>query len=120
KLVIATPRSAWQAVALAIPEARVISLPESPDGGPLLAGLDLLASCADDTAAVLVGPGMMDAQATLAFTTRLLPLFAQAVVVLDALAMDCVRARAPFAQPVVLLPHAGEMAHLTGGAKEKI
>jgi ADP-dependent NAD(P)H-hydrate dehydratase len=120
KLVIATPQSAWQTIALAVPEARVIALPESAAGGPLPEGLALLASCAADTAAVLAGPGMMDAEATTAFVTGLLPMFRGSTVVLDALAMDCVRGGASFAQPVVLLPHAGEMAHLTGEAKDEV
>ena len=120
KLVIATPQSAWQTIALAIPEARVIALPESPAGGPLPEGLVLLASCAGDTAAVLAGPGMMDAETTTAFVAGLLPMFRGSTVVLDALAMDCVLRGKTFSQPVVLLPHAGEMAHLTGEAKEDI
>lgn len=120
KLVVATPQSAWQTVASAVPEARLIALPESAAGGPLPQGLGLLASCADDTAAVLVGPGMMDADATSAFVRELLPMFPASVVVLDALAMDAVRETAPFRQPVILLPHAGEMAHLTGQSKDRV
>ncbi|MDB5858803.1 MAG: hypothetical protein JWQ76_2492 [Ramlibacter sp.] len=120
KLVVATAQSAWQIVAAALPEARVIALPESAGGGLRLEGLDLLASCGGDTAAVLVGPGMADAAATCAFVQGLLPMFMEATVVLDALAMDCVRAGTRFQQAVVLTPHAGEMAHLTGLEKEAI
>jgi hydroxyethylthiazole kinase-like uncharacterized protein yjeF len=120
KLAVAAPASVAQTLVLALPEARVIPLPETQQGGPDPAGVELLRRGADDTAAVLVGPGMMDAKATTAFVARLLPLFPQATVVLDALAMDAVLGPARPARPPVLLPHAGEMAHLTGLAKEEI
>lgn len=120
KLVVATAASAWQVVAAALPEARVIALPESGDGGFSLEGLELLASCAADAAALLVGPGMADAGATRAFVQGLLPLLKKSTVVLDALAMECVRGGRRFAQPVILTPHAGEMAHLIGDDKEDV
>ena len=65
KLVVATPQSAWALVAAALPEARVIALPESRHGGPLADGIDLLKDGAESTAAVLIGPGMMDPDSTL-------------------------------------------------------
>ncbi len=121
KLAVATPASAWALVAAALPEARVIALPESADGGPHMDGLELLRDCADGTAAVLVGPGMMDAEATARFTAALLPLFAGSAIVLDALAMDVVRGDARRLQGRVLLtPHAGEMAHLSGIGKDEV
>lgn len=120
KLVIATPQSAAQAVALAVPEARVIALPETPDGAPALSSLPLLQSCAEHAAAVVVGPGMVGLEGTVAFVHALLPWLGQATVLLDALAMDAVLALRTFAQPVILTPHAGEMAHLTGHEKEDL
>jgi ADP-dependent NAD(P)H-hydrate dehydratase len=120
KLVIATPQSAAQAVALAMPEARVIALPEASDGSPTAFGLPLLQDIASSTAALLVGPGMVGAEGTPAFVQSLLPLFTQSTVLLDALAMDAVLSSRRFAQPVILTPHAGEMAHLTGQEKEDL
>jgi ADP-dependent NAD(P)H-hydrate dehydratase len=120
KLVVATPQSAAQSVAAALPEARVIALPESSDGSPTFHGLPLLQSMAGSTAALLAGPGMTGPEGTLAFVHALLPLFRNATVVLDALAMDAVRSVEKFDQPVILTPHAGEMAHLTGQAKEDL
>lgn len=120
KLVIATPQSAALTVAGAVPEARVIALPEASDGGPAFTGLADLQAIAADTAAVLVGPGMIGAKSTIAFVQRLLPLCRDAVVLLDALAMDLVLSVRRFEQPVLLTPHAGEMAHLTGRDKEDL
>lgn len=120
KLVIATPQAAAQTVALAMPEARVIALPEAADGSPTLAGVAALRSIARDTAAVLVGPGMTGREGTLAFVQALLPLFEDATVLLDALAMEAVLSLHRFVRPVILTPHAGEMAHLTGHEKESL
>jgi hydroxyethylthiazole kinase-like uncharacterized protein yjeF len=120
KLVVATPQSAAAIVAAALPEARVIPLPEASDGSPTFHGLSVLQPLAGGTAALLVGPGMMGCEGTLAFVHALLPLFKSSTVLLDALAMDAVRSVERFEQPVILTPHAGEMAHLTGQSKEDL
>ena len=49
----------------------------------------------------------------------LMPLFRHATVVLDALAMSVVR-KGELDQPVVMTPHAGEMAYLSGQSKEAV
>jgi ADP-dependent NAD(P)H-hydrate dehydratase len=120
KLVVATAASVAPWLAQALPEARVIALPETDAGAFALDGLELVAESARTAGAALIGPGLMDADGTCRFVTALLPQLAHAPVVLDALAMDVAREGGHFGQPVLLTPHAGEMAHLTGQAKEQV
>jgi ADP-dependent NAD(P)H-hydrate dehydratase len=127
KLTVATAASVAPLVAARMPEARVIALAEDADkclqAGALQAGLADQASRFD---AVVIGPGMLARQSLLEDIAALLPAFTDAAVLLDACAMDVVRLpawreRAADAKPPVLLtPHAGEMAHLTDGDKEAI
>ncbi|MFC5500404.1 NAD(P)H-hydrate dehydratase [Caenimonas terrae] len=120
KLVIATAASVASGMALAMPEARVIALPETAAGGLGVEGLARLQDVAPGCAAAVVGPGLMDEEGSGEFVAGLLPWLAHCTVVLDALAMDAAGRTSPFAQPVLLTPHAGEMAHLSGRGKKEI
>jgi hydroxyethylthiazole kinase-like uncharacterized protein yjeF len=119
KLTIAAPRCIAQGLALAIPESRVIALPETRGGGFDARGCEALAPLAESTSAVVLGPGMRDEKRSAAFVRRLLALFRGSAIVIDAAAMAVVRDGA-FDQPVLLTPHAGEMAHLSGLAKDAV
>lgn len=120
KLAIATPLSALATVAAAMPEARVIPLPETSRGGPRLEGLGQLRECALRAAAVLIGPGMMDCDATAAFVAGVADIAVDATLVVDAMAMDVV-IRGGLVHPnAIFTPHAGELAHLTGRAKDAL
>lgn len=120
KLAIATPRSIATRMAFTMPEARVIGLPETASGGLDPAGTGMLEHAAVAAHGVLVGPGLLDREATCDFLWRLLPRLQEQPVVLDALAMDCVAGAGRFARPVLVTPHAGEMAHLTGAGKDEV
>jgi hydroxyethylthiazole kinase-like uncharacterized protein yjeF len=128
KLTIATGACVAQLVALAIPEARVLGLAETAAGGFTRDAVAALDPLADRITAILVGPGMQDEPATAALVHALLPRLegTNTSVVLDACAMGALLyppggpAPMRFAQPLVLTPHAGEMAHLTGIPKEDI
>ena len=133
KLTIATAASVTAALGVALPEARVIGLAETPEGG-LLAGTSetqsteqvmvaaALRQACERASAILIGPGMQDRQACAALVAALLPCCGKAPVILDAGAMcvaggdDCMR----FDTPVLLTPHAGELAGLTGEDKQHI
>lgn len=128
KLTIATGRSVAQLVALAIPESRVLGLAENEAGGFTVEAVAALDPLADKISAILIGPGMRDEAATARLVHALLPRLdgTDTKVLLDAEAMGAVlhppAGNPPFRfdVPVLLTPHAGEMAHLTGIAKDEI
>ncbi|WP_169167832.1 NAD(P)H-hydrate dehydratase [Acidovorax sp. SRB_24] len=119
KLTIAAPESIAQGLALAVPESRVIGLKETRGGGFAASGCALLEPLAERVSALVLGPGMQDEARSAPFVRALLPLFRASTVVLDACAM-AVAQDGPFAQSVVMTPHAGEMAHLTGLSKDAV
>lgn len=119
KLTVAAPQRVAAGLALAIPEARVIGLAESNAGGMRRAGCKVLSPVAPNVASIVLGPGMLDEATSARFTKGLLPCFSNSVTVLDALAMTAARGNR-FDQPVIMTPHAGEMAHLTGLTKEDV
>ena len=129
KLTIATAASVTAALGVALPEARVIGLEETPEGGlrarsPTDAAdaatvMPALQQACERASAILIGPGMQDKQACAALVAALLPCCGESPVILDAGAMciaggdNCMR----FDTPVLLTPHAGELAGLTGEDK---
>lgn len=128
KLAIATGDSVAQLVALAIPESRVIGLPETDDGGIATRAAAALESMQGRLDAVLIGPGMLDEPAICDFVHALLPMLDGVPVILDAAAMGVVcNSQAGgagflgrYGAQVLLTPHAGEMAHLSGASKEAV
>ena len=124
KLQLATAASVSIALGVAVPEAAVLGMAETPDGefarrvgGPVaeaVAGAD----------AVVVGPGMMDEAGAGAIAERLMGEADGAAFVLDAAAMTGVNlagaAVRRLAGRLILTPHAGEMARLTGLEKATV
>lgn len=91
KLTIAIGHSVAMLVAQAIPEARVVGLPENPDGSIAADAITTLIPLCARIQAALIGPGMQDEDATCALARALLPHLDQASIVLDAYAMSVVR-----------------------------
>jgi hydroxyethylthiazole kinase-like uncharacterized protein yjeF len=130
KLAIATAESVAPLLAQAMPEARVIGLPETEDGD--LAGAaaaDRIGSIIGRYGALLIGPGMQNEEAICDFVAELMPHMDGRPMLLDASAMSVVRGQddgerparvSRFDSPVLLTPHAGEMAHLTGADKQEV
>lgn len=123
KVTIATPACIAQPMAFAVPESLVIAMKETDAGGIAVHGLDALdelAELEDRIQAVLIGPGLPYDDATRGLTAALLEKFSEAAIVLDAGAMSVARTGIRFAGSVLLTPHAGEMASLTGGTKDAV
>ena len=123
KLTVATAASVARLVATALPEARVIELAETEAGGIDQRAVERVRELFPRVDAVLIGPGMQDEPAVCGFCAELLQHLTTPVMVLDAVAMAVVGPRpsiGKFSSPTILTPHAGELAHLTGGDKGKI
>jgi hydroxyethylthiazole kinase-like uncharacterized protein yjeF len=131
KLTIATAARVAPMVAQAVCESRVIGLAETGSGSFKRAGARALP---DDSSAVLIGPGMEGDPQNCAFVAAVLERALDAKIVLDAGAMDVIGAlrrgviqrrstgadAAASFPPLLLTPHAGELAHLSGTDKARI
>jgi ADP-dependent NAD(P)H-hydrate dehydratase len=118
KVLIGTGESVAMQVAVAMPELRVIGLPENAAGGLTVQGLARLDKALGGACAVLVGPGMQDEEAAIQFAVALRQRYPQLALVLDATALGAVSREALPGGPVLITPHAGEMAHLSGQPKD--
>jgi ADP-dependent NAD(P)H-hydrate dehydratase len=119
RLQIATCVSNATALAVAVPEALVLGLPETPAGGIDPAAVPQLMPLLESADAVLVGPGMQDEDAIADLTTAILQEVAPGLAfVLDAGAIRNLYAARDLLKRhqgrIVITPHAGEMAGLTG------
>lgn len=124
KLQIATCRSVAPLLALKIPEALVTGLAETTDGGIDAAAAADIAGRLDRCDALLVGPGMVDADATARLALQLIGSAGDVQLVLDAAALaDLGRSAEPLRRrrtPAVLTPHAGEMATLLDISRDAV
>lgn len=119
KLVIATVPAVALVIAVAVPEARVIGLDRTRQGlltPAVQAALRKVLASAD---ALLIGPGLPDDATSVQLARDLMAQCAERSlaprVVLDAAALAAVTGHA--GAPVLVTPHASEMAHLTGSDK---
>src|SRR5712671_3289273 len=123
KLQLAGPRSAATSLGVAVPEARVFSLPESGDGFLDRRSGARAADCARGADAILIGPGMLNEDAIRGFMDELIHKVADQQLVIDAAALTALRGgRYRFTEEtrVVLTPNIGEMAKITGDTKAAI
>jgi ADP-dependent NAD(P)H-hydrate dehydratase len=122
KVVVATAKPIADRIGLIAPEFGVVGLAATKDGEPG-GGDDSLDEHLSDCDAVLLGPGMMDADNAWTLVSRVLSKI-KVPLVLDAAAIaacvghfDSLRG---FDAPRIFTPHAGEMAKLMGVSKETV
>src|SRR3954451_17416851 len=119
RLTLAVARSVAVATAIAVPEAGVLGLPETKAGAVDGTGTEVLDSDLAGADAVLVGPGLDDADRTADLLQALVPRVGSAVpVLLDAYALgvlpDLAEARDALGGRLVLTPNPAEAARLLG------
>jgi hydroxyethylthiazole kinase-like uncharacterized protein yjeF len=121
KLTVATVQRMALAMAMALPDARVIGLPETAGGGLDASGALVLAPLAQRANALLIGPGLQDEAAAPLFVQTLLQhLPPDLPLLLDALGL-CAAPHVPRREGGLLVtPHAGEMAQLCGEPKADV
>jgi ADP-dependent NAD(P)H-hydrate dehydratase len=116
KLQIATATSVAPSVGIAVPEARVLGLPESKAGEIAPTGCRQIHDTVSRCDALLIGPGMVDGRAGMDLLRACVRDGTDATMIVDAAALDVFGGRAPLPQShargIIITPHAGEMAKL--------
>lgn len=120
KVAVATAEPAAPGLALAVPELRVVGVPETSAGGLDPRSADRIADMARGAGVLLIGPGMQDEQAACRLACALLERLPDVPTILDAAAMAAAHHRPEARRPLLLTPHAGEMAHLSGEPKDAV
>ncbi len=124
KLQIGTCRDVATAVAVAVPEARVLRLAQSETGDIDPEAADRLISAIQAVPAALLGPGMLDIPTVQELLHRVLPSVAGTSLVLDAGALAAVSDDSTILHPlngqVVLTPHLAEMALMLGIDEDEV
>jgi ADP-dependent NAD(P)H-hydrate dehydratase len=124
KIQLGVPRSIGAALGIAFPECGILSLKETDDGQPLPNPVDLFSAAIHKADAVLIGPGLMDAEGATNLVKQALAAKTDGTFVLDALALcDIQNYRDTIKQHrgnIVLTPHHGEMAALLGIEKDEV
>jgi ADP-dependent NAD(P)H-hydrate dehydratase len=124
KLQIATVASVATRLALAMPEARVIGLVETPKGEIDPASAKELSEEIAGADAVLVGPGMVEESGARALSLSLLKMEGTARFIFDAAALTGLRddadALRECGRDFAITPHPGEMATFLGIDKDTV
>jgi ADP-dependent NAD(P)H-hydrate dehydratase len=118
RLRIATVEPTAAIVAVAIPEARVDALTVGASGSVAATAAEKIAGLAERADAVVLGPGLLDRDATRELLAQLLPALPDVAVVLDAVALSAIGGAPELARPVrghaVFTPNGGECGDLLG------
>jgi ADP-dependent NAD(P)H-hydrate dehydratase len=122
KITIATVASVAPQLGMAVPEARVVAIPETREGGFANSAVVRLAELTAEHDAVVAGPGMSPTPVATSLAASLCPIGRP--LVLDAALLHGLPRAAEHARsadiPPILLPHSGEMASLIGCSAEEV
>jgi hydroxyethylthiazole kinase-like uncharacterized protein yjeF len=121
KLQMAATEAYALALAMAAPEARVIRA--AGEGDIDVAAGEALGQAACRCDAVVIGPGMLDEEASAALAAAIMTGAPEAAFLLDAAAMTAIGDHASAARAahrLVLTPHPGEMAALSARSKDEV
>jgi hydroxyethylthiazole kinase-like uncharacterized protein yjeF len=120
KVQLATIASVAVPLGVSFPEAAVIGLPADDEGEIAGEALALLKNRLSKCGALVLGPGMTARPQTATLVEGLIAAAGSTQVLIDAGAMTALAERPAALKGVVLTPHHGELATLTGGDKEQI
>ena len=124
KLQVATCASAAPLVAAAVPEARVVALPETRSGALAAAARERITDMAGHADAVVVGPGLLESTTTARMLAAWLADLPAIPVVIDAAALcafDDGAGRIVAGDALrIITPHAGEAARLLGCERAEV
>ena len=124
RVAVATVTSMAQALAMAVPEARVAGLAETADGAIRPDDAPELEDAIAQSDVVLIGPGMVQPEVSGELLLRVVPKLARStLLVIDAAALPILRKCGDRLVPgdrTLLLPNPGEMADLLGRDLEDI
>jgi hydroxyethylthiazole kinase-like uncharacterized protein yjeF len=124
KLQIATAQSISIALAVAVPEARVIPLEETDEGCIAEAEIKALLKHVQGAKAVVIGCGLQHGAPLEKLLDALLGCGIEVPLVLDAAVLDRLAERADLLKAwkggAIVLPHSGEMARLLGCEIEEV
>lgn len=125
KLQLAAPKPSALLLGMAVPEAAVMAVPANSAGEMSPTGAaTALAACAARADAIVVGPGMMDPSGAAKLACALIKASKGAAFVVDAAALTGLDLKDSQTHALdgrlVVTPHAGEMAKLSGRSKEEV
>ncbi|HST07185.1 MAG TPA: NAD(P)H-hydrate dehydratase [Gemmatimonadaceae bacterium] len=123
KLQLVAPHSSATQLGVSVPEARVFALQESKEGFLDRKSARTVRDCARHADAILIGPGLLNEDATRDFVDEALSGIVDKPLVIDALAIAALqggRHRFTESAGVVITPNQSEMAMLTGEKPKKI
>ena len=122
---IATVGSVATALAVAVPEARVLALPETAEGTIARSAARPLTAALARADAVLIGTSTLDSEETGALLTAMIPLVsASSMVIIDAGAIPVLRDEPhllrPIAERTTVIPNPSEMSVLLSTPEDEI